>query len=376
MSPRADRGDEISTNSENRLVLLGFDPASAVPSGIGRYTRELFSAMAAAPPHAGCIIARVSVEDWRRAATARAWALGLGGSQRDSALPTSLHATSVLAPPRRKQPLVTTIHDLVAFTHPETLTPHGARWHRRMITRAVTHADAIVVPTQAVAEQLVTAFQEQATGLRQRIHVIGGAPSLVPASKSEGDRSIAHLELPSGPFVVFVGTREPRKGLDLLIPAVARFPDLSLVLVGPGGWGTLNIQKISQKSGMELSGTNKRLFVTGVLDDIALATVIERAQTLVMPSRAEGFGLPLVEAMHLGTPVVHSSDPALVEVAGGAGISFELDASGSKNIGLLSAAIVDAAENRHSLRAAGMQRAQAFSWGESARRIWDIHLNL
>jgi glycosyltransferase involved in cell wall biosynthesis len=245
-----------------------------------------------------------------------------------------------------------------------------------MITRAVAHADAIVVPTEAVAEQLVTEFQGQATGLRQRIHVIGGAPSLAPATKAEADRSIAHLELPPGPFVVFVGTREPRKGLDLLIPAVARVPDLSLVLVGPGGWGTLNIQKISQESGMELSATNKRLFVTGVLDDIALATVIERARTLVMPSRAEGFGLPLVEAMHLGTPVVHSSDPALVEVAGGAGISFELDASDSKTIGLLSAAIVDAAENRHSLRAAGMQRAQAFSWGESARRIWDIHLNL
>jgi len=357
-------------------VLLGFDPITATPSGIGRYARDLFAAMQSNSPHTGCQVMQGSIETWQRPIVARSWALGIGRAPRVESAPTSLHALSVLAPPRRNLPLVTTIHDLVAFTHPETLTPHGVRWHRRMIARAVADADAIVVPTRAVAAQLSLAFSGQHPKLKRRIHVIGGAPSLVPPTTADAEKSIALLDLPSGPFVIFVGTSEPRKGLDLLIPAVARIPNLSLVVVGPPGWGSVNIRDIAQQTGMAVAGANKRLFMTGVLDDIALAALTERAQALVLPSRAEGFGLPLVDAMHLGTPVVHSNDPALVEVAGGAGIGFELRDDASKTIELLRGAIVEATENGFAMREAGLQRARAFSWKESARRSWGIHLNL
>ncbi len=159
-----------------------------VPGGTGRYAREITTAMAAAPP-AGWTVRTVTA--WHRDTTAAAisgtdgphrlpaghrvlselWRRGLPPSVRGAAV----HATTPLAP-RRRHGLVVTVHDAVPWTHPETLTPRGVTWHRVMVGRAAATAEAIVVPSLAVADDLAGLFPAAA----DRIHVVGHGVTPLP----------------------------------------------------------------------------------------------------------------------------------------------------------------------------------------------------
>src|SRR5262249_21368405 len=127
----------------------------------------------------------------------------------------AVHAPTPLAPPRARagRALVVTVHDTVPFTHPETLTPRGVAWHRAMITRATGRADAVGVPTEAVAAEP----REHAPG-RAPLHVIGhGVPDVLlrEPGPEQTRRVVAELRLPDS-YVLALGTIEPRKGLDVL----------------------------------------------------------------------------------------------------------------------------------------------------------------
>jgi glycosyltransferase involved in cell wall biosynthesis len=245
---------------------------------------------------------------------------------------------------------VVTVHDTVPFTHPETLTPRGAVWHRAAIRRAMRQADVVVVPTDAVAGEL----RSYAPG-PARIHTAGhGVPAVLlrEPGPDEIARVVAALRLPES-YVLAVGTVEPRKGLDVLAEAMAMpaAPDLPLVIAGPTGWGHVEL------------GAARLL---GRITDEELAVVLRRAAVLAMPSRAEGFGLPMLEAMAVGVPVVHSDAPALVEVAGGTGIMVTRG-----DVGGLAEALRDAA-GRPAPEEAG-KRAAEFSWTAAAESLWVVH---
>jgi glycosyltransferase involved in cell wall biosynthesis len=369
-----------------RDLIVGFEPIPRSPGGIARYSRELSRALEHAAG-ADVRIRHAQMREWLRPLAARLWAAGIKAPSatdtRDGATESessSLHATSVLAPPRGSRPLVVTIHDTVPFTHPHTLTRHGAVWHRAMVKRAVRDADAIVVPTRAVADGLLGIF-ERADGmphssgvsLAQRIHVGGGAASLEPVAEDDARLIRDVFDIGRRPYVVFVGTIEPRKGLADLIRTLAARPDLDLAIVGAPGWGNIDVRQLATAAGLD----QDRLIVTGAVHDATVAAFVQGARALVLPSRAEGFGLPLLEAMRLGTPVVLSDDAALREVAGDAGIVahiIDVEANDPEVVVReLNRALDESLHRRDTLIEAGLRRSAEFTWAETAARVLDIH---
>ncbi|MFT7836676.1 glycosyltransferase family 1 protein [Saccharothrix sp. BKS2] len=339
------------------LVVLTEQLLAPVPGGTGRYTRELAAALARTAPAGWTVTGAVS----RHADVSAAVVPGVGGP-RVLPLPRraliaawergvpywpggdSVHACTPLAPPRGR--VVVTVHDTVPWTHPETLTPRGAAWHRRVIGRATAGAAGIVVPTAAVADEL-------------RRHAPGPAPVHVVPHGVTAFTGEEPVDLPPR-YVLAVGTVEPRKGFDLLVAATAEL-GVPLVVVGPPGWG-----------GVDLRAPHVTLL--GRVDDARLAFVLRRAAVLAVPSLAEGFGLPVVEAMAAGVPVVHSDAPALVEVAGGAGVAVPRGDRAALAAGLRSVLSDPALSER--LVTSGRTRAGAFTWENAARSVWRAHLAL
>jgi glycosyltransferase involved in cell wall biosynthesis len=266
---------------------------------------------------------------------------------------------------------VVTIHDAVPWTHPETLTPRGARWHRAMAERAARNAAAITVPTQAVADELA----EVLPAVRDvPVRVLGAGVARAVVREPDADyaeRVAAALTLPDR-FALSLATLEPRKGLDVLIDALVRLGASAphLLVVGQAGWGGVDPAAAASHAGLP----PERLRVLGRISDPELAVVLRRATLLVAPSRAEGFGLPVAEAMAVGTPVVCSDAPALVEVAGGAAAVVPRGDSGSLAVAI--AKLLDDAPERDRMAVAGRARAAAFDWDRVAERAWALYAGL
>jgi glycosyltransferase involved in cell wall biosynthesis len=296
----------------------------------------------------------IDVSPFPRALLARAWARGVAVPKRETT-----YSPSLFAPLTEHGQHIVTIHDAVPWTHPETLTAQGVRWHRAMGERARRFADIIVVPTDAVASRLSTFLS-----LGDRIRVIGGAPTsdLVVPLDSESRRTA--LGVPDA-YITFVGTLEPRKGLAQLLTALARIDDLPLVIIGPSGWGGVSIDELVRRTGIAPS----RVHALGRLDDSDLAAVLSASRGLVIPSIEEGFGLPVLEAMSLGVPVIHSTAEALIEVAGQSAIA--VDVHGTNGTIKLAEALtgLDDETLRRDLASRGRARAAEFSWDASAARL-------
>lgn len=352
------------------LVVIAEQMLAPVPGGTGRYTAELLRALARTAPPGWTVSSAVA----RRADVTAARVEGVAGPRRLALPPRALalawqaglplwpggdavHAPTPLAPPRAAgaRTLTVTVHDTVPWTHPGTLTPRGVTWHRTMIGRAARTADALVVPTAAVAEELAGLLP--ATG---PVHVVGHGVTDALA-RPAGDR-----ELPAR-YVLAVGTLEPRKGIDVLIRALREVPDVPLLLAGQPGWGGLDPAALAGAHGVDPD----RVRVLGRLSDADLAGVLHGASVLAVPSLAEGFGLPLLEGMAAGVPVVHSDAPALVEVAGGAGLTVPRGEP-SALAAALRRVLGDPATAR-SLADRGARRAADFSWAAAARRVWALH---
>jgi len=375
-----------------RVVL---DQAVApIPGGIGRYTIELTRQLIATAPR-GCevtgIVPASPEDDYARIAAALPGLAGLFKSALDrrqlaaawqhgfTRLPGSgmVHAPSLFAPLYRHdrvnnlgEQIVVTIHDTVPWSHPETLTSRGVAWHIAMAKRAERYADAIVVPTHTVAEQVSELFD-----VGDRLRVIGGAPSTTLDPGPSADSRARELDLPER-YLICVGTIEPRKGIAELIAALARddAPDLPLLLVGQQGWGGVDPDALAAEAGLD----EGRVRMLGALDDTSLAVALSRATVAVVPSFAEGFGLPVIEAMSFGVPTVHSDAPALVEVAGGAGLAVEREPRASYPQRLAEALrrVVDDESFAAELRVQGRDRARAYSWHDSAEKTWQLHADL
>lgn len=366
------------------------------PRGTRRYTEELTRQLIATAP-AGCdvegIVSAVSEEQLAgvrdrlpglasvtqlplgRRELALAWQSGLpvGGP------PGMLHAPTLLAPLRRHdhrdttQQLAVTIHDTLAWTHPSALGPTATAWTRAMAGRARRFADAVVVPTHAVAHRLSERFD-----FGDRVRVIGGAPATALRLPADDDERAERLGLPEA-YALTLGTIEPRKGVADLIRAVARpeAEDIPLLIVGADRLGETSASGVAAASGLP----EGRVRTLGRLEDADYAVVFDRATMFVFPSLAEGFGLPVVEAFKFGLPVIHSDDAALVEVAGGAGLAVErpsgnADRGYPERLAMAIGRLLHDAELQARLRVLASDRARAFSWRDSAERVWQLHADL
>ncbi len=344
-----------------------------VPGGTGRFTFELARALAAAAPEAAALTGWASsaagvsavpgVAGPRALRVPRrllplAYARGLGPAPRDADV---VLAPALLAPPRRGRPLVVVVHDAVPWTDAETLTAHGARWHRAMGARVARVADAVLVPTTAVATEIRRWLDP-----RGPVEVIGeGVSSSVVTVPPDADARAARLGLPPA-YLLAIGSLEPRKGLDVAVRALAESgaPELPLLVAGPPGWGRVDLPGMAAAQGLPPG----RVRALGRLDDPDLATVLARATLLVAPSRAEGFGLPVAEAMAAGIPVVSSDHPALVEVGGGATRTAAVGDAAA-----LASALADVAGDaglRARMADAGRLRARDHTWPAVADRVW------
>lgn len=358
-----------------RIAFLVEQCLAPVPGGTARYTRCLGTALADTAPDGW------AVEGWTalhaatgpavvdgvvgphrlplgRRALIAAWERGVGPAPRGDLV----HAPTLLAPPRRGTPLVVTIHDAVPWTHPETLTQRGVAWHRRMGARVAASADVVIVPTHAVADELA-AFLD----IDDRVRVVYEGSDALAVPRDAAERR-QRLGLPER-YLVTVATLEPRKGLDVLLSALAEAaaPDLPLVVVGQPGWGGVDLDTTAASLGLR----EDRVRALGRTSDDDLAAALAGAVALVAPSRAEGFGLPVVEAMAAGVPVVCSDAPALVEVTAGAALTTPVGDPVALAEALRAVVVEESLRDR--LCGAGLRRAGELTWRVAGEQTWKVY---
>lgn len=262
-----------------------------------------------------------------------------------------VHATTWAVPPTRR-PLVVTVHDLAFLDRPELFTPHGNRFFQRALQTVRDAADVVIVPSQATADDCVAHGIE-----RGRVRVVAHGTDVPTLTAGDLQDAAARHGLVR-PYLMWAGTVEPRKNVPRLLRAyevaLASDPDLpDLVLVGPSGWGA--VPEVP-------SAVRPRVHVTGTVSRRDLHALLAGARAFVFPSLTEGFGLPVLEAMAHGVPVVTSRHTACDEVLGGTGVTVDPLDEGSIARGLL-----DALGARSSAYgAAGLARAARFTWQASA----------
>jgi len=252
-----------------------------------------------------------------------------------------LHCPTYRGPIRSPVPLVVTVHDVAVFRLPGAFPAWTRTYSRLAVPRVLGAARRII----AVSEFTASELEELLRLPRERIRVVPNAVD--PIFTPDGPR-------PAGDYVLTVGTLEPRKNLPRTIEAT-RALGLELYVVGARGWG-----------GVAAGGAGVRWL--GEIPDGELASLYRGALCVAYPSLYEGFGIPVVEAMACGTPVVTSAGGATEEVAGGAAVLVDpLDAAG------IASGIEEAIARREELRRLGLERARATSWDESARRTLDVY---
>ena len=364
---------------------------SPTPTGISRYAEELTRALIATAPAGTSVEGIVAASTEPEYAALRERLPGLGDlfksalARRELAaawqhgftrLPTGMiHAPSLLAPLQKHDRLnvtdhqiVVTIHDCVAWTHPESLSPRRVAWHTAMAKRAERYADAVIVPTHAVADQLAERF-----AFGDRVRVIGGAVGDSLALPENPDATATRLKLPAR-YLLAMGGLESRRGIHLALAALARpgSPRLPLLVVGPDFADDESLAALAATAGLPRT----RVKALGVLSDPDLSVVLDRARALVFPSLDEGFGLPVLEAFRFSTPVIHSDAPALVEVSGGAGLTVERGDDYVEGLADAIKRVVADDELAAQLGTQGADRAGLFSWRTSAEKVWQLHADL
>jgi glycosyltransferase involved in cell wall biosynthesis len=284
-----------------------------------------------------------------------AYLLGESAPARESDL---WHAPHYTMPRRRATPCVVTIHDLTFFTNPEWHERSKVAFFRRAIRYSSQHA-RVLISVSAFSARLL----EEILPAHAPIVV---APLGVELETFQPDASgdaalFESYALPrSIPYLFFVGTVEPRKGLDVLLAAFAEvartFDHIELWLAGQAGWSTGPIE--TQIATHPYATRIRRL---GFVDDAVLPALYRQARVVAYPSRGEGFGLPVLEAMACGAMVVTTSETVMAEVADGAAVLVPVGDSGALAQGL-SDALQLTDEKRTARAARARERAELFTW--------------
>jgi glycosyltransferase involved in cell wall biosynthesis len=268
-----------------------------------------------------------------------------------------VHTLSLAVPPTRHVPVVVTVHDLAWRRFPEAYPARGRRWHEAALGRALHRGSHFVVPAEDVGRELVAAGAPEAA-----VSVVPLGSDHLPGPDDEGAAALLDRLGVRGEFLLSVGTLEPRKNLERLFRAYAEartsLPEpWPLVVVGPTGWG----DDVPGRDGVVPAGA-----VPGAV----LAALYRRARLLAYVPLGEGFGLPPVEAMRAGTPVVASPVPSI----GGAAVEVD-----PVDVGGIAHALVQVATDqslRDRLVSDGRARADRLTWKASADAVVGVWRSL
>lgn len=256
-------------------------------------------------------------------------------------------------------PMVATVHDLFPLSRPAGFTSRGARLMADGLRWVLEEAAAVMVPSEAVA----AACESHGVG-RDRLRVVpwGSAPVVVEPAAVDAVRRRHGLR---GPYVLVVGTLEPRKNLAGVMAAMASLdrPGVTLAVVGPAGWGEV-------PSPVEL-GMAGPVALLGHVPEGDLTALYAGAEVFCFPSFEEGFGLPVLEAMAAGAPVVTSSGTATAEVAGDAALL--VDPHDRAAIASAIARLLDDRSLAAQLVDAGRRRAAEHRWADAAAATRDVY---
>ena len=351
------------------------------PGGIGRYTARL----AAHLPAAGWEVLGFCALH-RRAGTAAALAAeGLPGlrlttlplprpalydawsrlGQPDVAALRRLRgadvvfAPSVAVPPRGRRPLVVTVHDAAPCLFPESFPPRGLRFHLDGLEAAAKRADLVLTVSASSRAELA----EHTAIPADRIRVVPNGADQAPATDEQAAALARRLGIDGRPYVLWVGSLEPRKNVDALLGLPAALAEAGLphrlVLAGPEGWGPT-----AEAARQAAAAAGDRLRLVGRVGAADLAALYRGADLFCFPSIHEGFGLPVLEAMAQGTPVLCSRAASLPEVAGGA--ARFVDGAGAEAWAAAAVDLLADAAALEALAVAGPARAQGFTWAACA----------
>jgi glycosyltransferase involved in cell wall biosynthesis len=380
-------------------LLIGIDYTAAARqrAGIGRYARELISALIALESdHEYVIFAATGGLDgdrWKRESEKLRSARSKGRSSdvRFRTLPISddwmarlwhrlrlpvpvetftgpldvfYSPDFVLPPTRRTTRTLLTVHDLSYLHHPEHFVPKLVRYLEQSVSRSVVRADWVLADSEATRSDLIAHLGAPSGKVKV---LYSGVDSRFNEEKEpeEGDLLRARYGLIAGSYILSVGTIQPRKNYVRLIQAFAQLQthnltNKQLVLAGGRGWLYEDIFAEAERHG-------DRVRILGFVDEADLPALYRNAVLFVFPSLYEGFGLPVLEAMASGVPVICSNVSSLPEVAGDAAMLVD-----PLNIEELAEAMMRALEDpdlRHKMAARGLAQAARFTWARAARHL-------
>jgi glycosyltransferase involved in cell wall biosynthesis len=370
------------------LLTLDVSAVPVNPVGAGQYTMHLASALSRRPDLDLILIGRRGDrERWTQAAPGArtvsaapaqrplrlAWEqLALPGLVRrlDASVHHGPHYTM---PERSSVPMVVTVHDLSFFEAPQWHDRSKVVLFKRAIRVAARRATAVVCPSRVTADQLARWCRVDAELFVAHHGVDAGRFSPHEVEPGAAAAILGRIDARLGggqPYLVFVGTLEPRKDVPSLVQAfdrvADRHPEALLVLAGGDGWGASAVDQA-----IAATSSGRRIVRTGYVADAVIPVLLRSAVAAVYPALYEGFGLPALEALSCGTPLITTSGTAMEEVAGDAatlvrpgdvaGLAEALDAA-------LGSGSVTTSGERERQRHAGLKIAAAHTWEESANR--------
>jgi alpha-1,3-rhamnosyl/mannosyltransferase len=278
----------------------------------------------------------------------RYWSFGLRRALREFRTDV-FHGTNFEVPYFGNTPSILTIHDLSPWKNPEW---HGGAERVRARTPwliRLRRASLILTVSEAIAREVVSHF--------------GVPPAMVravPLAASSLFRPVSAVQEVGQPYFLFVGTQEPRKNLSTLVEAWRSVHEQTGVELRVVGRTRADFVPLGDQPGLTMMGE---------VPDAELPQLYANAVGFVYPTHYEGFGLPVLEAMQCGCPVITSRDPAVMEVSGGAA----LHANSAAEFASAMVALAENTELRRERRSAGIERALSFSWPVTARRTHDVY---
>ena len=278
------------------------------------------------------------------------------------------HAPGYIAPLMSNIPVVLTVHDLIALQHPRLCSRANALYYRLTLPESIMKAARIIVPSGWVKSALLRRFNR----LGEKVTVIYEGVNDRFRTRAD-DRLMARLirqyQL-TDRFLLYVGNIEPKKNLPLLLSVFdrlkSRYRSLKLVICGRIGWKSRRFWKAMK------SLTNKKeVILTGYLSDEAVHALYCLAEVFVFPSLTEGFGVPPLEAMACGTPVVTTNCGAVAEVVGAA--AMMVPPTDDHELEKALVRVLDSEKLRMELKEKGLAQSAKYSWGQAARKTLRVY---